>query len=88
MHAAFDFVLRMVRKKTETKFFSSKGRRMHIGKACQSQLSENEDNREGLFHSGGDDDYTIQMAVGQCPETCIHFVTEDQRLELERLMER
>lgn len=26
-----------------------------------------------------DGEYTVQLAVGQCPELCIHYVTEEQR---------
>lgn len=26
-----------------------------------------------------DGEYTVQLAVGQCPETCIHYVTAEQQ---------
>lgn len=32
-------------------------------------------------------DYQVQLAVGQCPRSCIHFVTPSQRIILEELLE-
>ncbi|GAQ86648.1 chaperone DnaJ-domain superfamily protein [Klebsormidium nitens] len=58
-----------------------------VRKAPKTFYFAQETMRARATNRGGDDDYNIQMAVGQCPETCIHFVTEDQRLELEQLME-
>ncbi|KAL4181045.1 hypothetical protein AMTRI_Chr12g269220 [Amborella trichopoda] len=33
------------------------------------------------------DDYQVQLAVGQCPRNCIHYVTPSQRIILEELLE-
>ncbi|CAN1199480.1 hypothetical protein LINPERHAP2_LOCUS44863 [Linum perenne] len=32
---------------------------------------------------GHSEDYQVQMAAGQCPRSCIHFVTPSQRIVLE-----
>ncbi|KAK8589285.1 hypothetical protein V6N13_088135 [Hibiscus sabdariffa] len=32
-------------------------------------------------------DYQVQLAVGQCPRNCIHFVTPSQRIILEELLD-
>ncbi|KAM0036403.1 putative DnaJ domain, Chaperone J-domain superfamily [Helianthus debilis subsp. tardiflorus] len=32
------------------------------------------------------EDYQVQLAVGQCPRSCIHYVTPSQRLILEELL--
>ncbi|XVE63000.1 hypothetical protein DITRI_Ditri06bG0164700 [Diplodiscus trichospermus] len=37
---------------------------------------------------GHADDYQVQLAVGQCPRSCIHFVTPSQRIILEELLDR
>ncbi|KAF5202755.1 Chaperone dnaj-domain superfamily protein [Thalictrum thalictroides] len=36
---------------------------------------------------GHGDDYQVQLAVGQCPRNCIHYVTPSQRIILEELLE-
>ncbi|OMO99172.1 hypothetical protein COLO4_13469 [Corchorus olitorius] len=36
---------------------------------------------------GHADDYQVQLAVGQCPRSCIHFVTPSQRVILEELLD-
>lgn len=36
---------------------------------------------------GHSDDYQIQLAVGQCPKRCIHYVTPSQRAVLEDLLD-
>ncbi|KAL2491895.1 Chaperone DnaJ-domain superfamily protein [Abeliophyllum distichum] len=36
---------------------------------------------------GHGEDYQIQIAVGQCPRNCIHYVTPSQRIILEELLE-
>ncbi|KAK9137272.1 hypothetical protein Sjap_007866 [Stephania japonica] len=36
---------------------------------------------------GHGDDYEVQLAVGQCPRSCIHFVTPSQRVILEELLD-
>ncbi|KAK3441489.1 hypothetical protein EUGRSUZ_B01873 [Eucalyptus grandis] len=33
------------------------------------------------------DDYQVQVAVGQCPRNCIHYVTPSQRIILEELLD-
>ncbi|PPD86097.1 hypothetical protein GOBAR_DD16967 [Gossypium barbadense] len=33
------------------------------------------------------EDYRVQLAVGQCPRNCIHFVTPSQRIILEELLD-
>ncbi|KAJ8425058.1 hypothetical protein Cgig2_006518 [Carnegiea gigantea] len=35
---------------------------------------------------GHGDDYRVQLAVGQCPRSCIHYVTPSQRIILEELL--
>ncbi|CAO2839463.1 unnamed protein product [Amaranthus hypochondriacus] len=36
---------------------------------------------------GHADDYQVQVAVGQCPQNCIHYVTPSQRIILEELLD-
>ncbi|EOY11339.1 Chaperone DnaJ-domain superfamily protein [Theobroma cacao] len=36
---------------------------------------------------GHAEDYQVQLAVGQCPRSCIHFVTPSQRIILEELLD-
>ncbi|CAB4315606.1 unnamed protein product [Prunus armeniaca] len=36
---------------------------------------------------GVGDDYQVQLAVGQCPRSCIHYVTPIQRIILEELLD-
>ncbi|KAL6324222.1 hypothetical protein AAG906_006494 [Vitis piasezkii] len=36
---------------------------------------------------GHGEDYQIQLAVGQCPRSCIHYVTPSQRIVLEELLD-
>lgn len=36
---------------------------------------------------GHGEDYQVQLAVGQCPRSCIHYVTPSQRVILEELLE-
>ncbi|XP_022719383.1 pentatricopeptide repeat-containing protein At3g05340-like [Durio zibethinus] len=36
---------------------------------------------------GHPEDYQVQLAVGQCPRSCIHFVTPSQRIILEELLD-
>ncbi|PWA81907.1 DnaJ domain-containing protein [Artemisia annua] len=35
---------------------------------------------------GHGEDYQVQLAVGQCPRSCIHYVTPSQRVILEELL--
>ncbi|XP_071736971.1 chaperone protein dnaJ C76, chloroplastic [Rutidosis leptorrhynchoides] len=35
---------------------------------------------------GHGEDYQVQLAVGQCPKSCIHYVTPSQRIILEELL--
>ncbi|XP_076951079.1 uncharacterized protein LOC143624246 [Bidens hawaiensis] len=35
---------------------------------------------------GHKEDYQVQLAVGQCPRSCIHYVTPSQRVILEELL--
>lgn len=35
---------------------------------------------------GHGEDYQVQLAVGQCPRSCIHYVTSSQRVILEELL--
>ncbi|CAL5330250.1 unnamed protein product [Camellia sinensis] len=35
---------------------------------------------------GHGEDYHVQLAVGQCPRSCIHYVTPSQRVVLEELL--
>lgn len=41
-----------------------------------------------LVIAGHGDDYQVQLAVGQCPKRCIHYVTPSQRAVLEDLLGR
>ncbi|CAL1393456.1 unnamed protein product [Linum trigynum] len=36
---------------------------------------------------GHGEDYQVQMAAGQCPRSCIHYVTPSQRIILEELLD-
>ncbi|KAJ4719473.1 Chaperone protein DnaJ [Melia azedarach] len=36
---------------------------------------------------GHSEDYQVQLAVGQCPRSCIHYVTPSQRIILEELLD-
>lgn len=36
---------------------------------------------------GHGQDYRVQLSVGQCPRSCIHYVTPSQRIILEELLE-
>ncbi|KAL6964798.1 hypothetical protein U1Q18_035853 [Sarracenia purpurea var. burkii] len=36
---------------------------------------------------GHGEDYRVQLAVGQCPRNCIHYVTPSQRVILEELLD-
>ncbi|KAI3445292.1 hypothetical protein Pfo_001957 [Paulownia fortunei] len=36
---------------------------------------------------GHADDYQVHLAVGQCPRSCIHYVTPSQRIILEELLD-
>ncbi|PON59850.1 DnaJ domain containing protein [Trema orientale] len=36
---------------------------------------------------GHGEDYPVQLAVGQCPRSCIHYVTPSQRIILEELLD-
>ncbi|PKI51534.1 hypothetical protein CRG98_028094 [Punica granatum] len=36
---------------------------------------------------GKGEDYQVQAAVGQCPRSCIHYVTPSQRIILEELLD-
>ncbi|MCI27128.1 pentatricopeptide repeat-containing protein, partial [Trifolium medium] len=40
------------------------------------------------FSQGQEEDYQVQCAVGQCPRSCIHYVTPSQRILLEELLHR
>lgn len=40
------------------------------------------------INAGHADDYQVQVAVGQCPQNCIHYVTPSQRIILEELLDR
>uniref|UniRef100_A0A803N0L2 J domain-containing protein n=1 Tax=Chenopodium quinoa TaxID=63459 RepID=A0A803N0L2_CHEQI len=37
--------------------------------------------------TGYGEDYRVQIAVGQCPRNCIHYVTPSQRIILEELLD-
>ncbi|GMY21549.1 Chaperone protein DnaJ [Fagus crenata] len=39
------------------------------------------------FTPGHGEDYQVQLAVGQCPRSCIYYVTPSQRIILEELLE-
>jgi len=41
----------------------------------------------GYTIGGHSDDYQLQLAVGQCPKRCIHYVTPSQRAVLEDLLD-
>ncbi|KAB1202264.1 Chaperone protein DnaJ [Morella rubra] len=36
---------------------------------------------------GHGEDYQVQLAVGQCPRSCIHYVTPSQRIIIEELLD-
>ncbi|XP_075657666.1 uncharacterized protein LOC142627686 isoform X1 [Castanea sativa] len=40
-----------------------------------------------LVSKGHGEDYQVQLAVGQCPRSCIHYVTPSQRIILEELLD-
>ncbi|KAJ6434428.1 hypothetical protein OIU84_018025 [Salix udensis] len=37
--------------------------------------------------AGHGEDYQVQLAVGQCPRSCIHYVTPSQRVILEEFLD-
>ncbi|CAJ2631621.1 unnamed protein product [Trifolium pratense] len=66
-----------------------------VGKACSSSCVERAphafrfDSSTGTaraFSQGQEEDYQVQCAVGQCPRSCIHYVTPSQRILLEELL--
>ena len=41
-----------------------------------------------MIRLGHGEDYQFQLAVGQCPKSCIHYITPSQRFILEELLDR
>lgn len=67
-----------------------------VGKACSSSCVKRAphaftyDASTGTARAssqGHGDDYQVQCAVGQCPRSCIHYVTPSQRILLEELLD-
>ncbi|KAI4349982.1 hypothetical protein L6164_010515 [Bauhinia variegata] len=67
-----------------------------VGKACSNSCVEKAphafryDSSTGTALStsqGHGEDYRVQVAVGQCPRSCIHYVTPSQRIILEELLD-
>ncbi|KAK4595904.1 hypothetical protein RGQ29_014121 [Quercus rubra] len=40
-----------------------------------------------MIRLGHGEDYQFQLAVGQCPKSCIHYITPSQRFILEELLD-
>ncbi|RDX94717.1 Chaperone protein dnaJ C76, chloroplastic, partial [Mucuna pruriens] len=67
-----------------------------VGKACSNSCVERAPHAFAYVSSTGTarassqghgDDYQVQCAVGQCPRSCIHYVTPSQRILLEELLD-
>ncbi|KAL3030401.1 hypothetical protein AAZX31_03G217800 [Glycine max] len=67
-----------------------------VGKACSNSCVERAPHAFTYASSTGTarassqghgDDYQVQCAVGQCPRSCIHYVTPSQRILLEELLD-
>ncbi|KAK7397210.1 hypothetical protein VNO78_18377 [Psophocarpus tetragonolobus] len=67
-----------------------------VGKACSNSCVKRApqaftyDSSTGTARAssqGHGDDYQVQCAVGQCPRSCIHYVTPSQRIFLEELLD-
>ncbi|TKY61495.1 Chaperone protein DnaJ [Spatholobus suberectus] len=67
-----------------------------VGKACSNSCVERAPHAFSYVSSTGTarassqghgDDYQVQCAVGQCPRSCIHYVTPSQRILLEELLD-
>ncbi|XP_078155222.1 chaperone DnaJ-domain superfamily protein isoform X2 [Carex rostrata] len=68
-----------------------------IGKGCPYSCVKraphafsfnNETGTARATSQGHGDDYQVQLSVGQCPRSCIYYVTPSQRVILEDLLER
>ncbi|EFJ38420.1 hypothetical protein SELMODRAFT_73652 [Selaginella moellendorffii] len=68
-----------------------------IGKGCPYSCVERapsvfrynpETGRAQAVVQGRSGDYSVQLAVGQCPRNCIHYVTEEQGKVLRDLLHR
>ncbi|XP_058738577.1 uncharacterized protein LOC131610605 [Vicia villosa] len=66
-----------------------------VGKACSNPCVERASHAFTFVPSTGTarafsqdqgEDYQVQCAVGQCPRSCIHYVTPSQRILLEELL--
>ncbi|KAI5424325.1 hypothetical protein KIW84_030498 [Lathyrus oleraceus] len=66
-----------------------------VGKACSNPCVERASHAFTFVPSTGTarafsqdqgEDYQVQSAVGQCPRSCIHYVTPSQRILLEELL--
>ncbi|KAF1892057.1 hypothetical protein Lal_00036411 [Lupinus albus] len=67
-----------------------------VGKGCSNSCVERSPHAFTYVSSTGtarassqghSDDYRVQYAVGQCPRSCIHYVTPSQRIILEELLD-
>ncbi|OIV95111.1 hypothetical protein TanjilG_21501 [Lupinus angustifolius] len=67
-----------------------------VGKGCSNSCVERSPHAFTYVSSTGTarassqghgDDYQVQCAVGQCPRSCIHYVTPSQRVILEELLD-
>ncbi|XP_061348488.1 uncharacterized protein LOC133293879 [Gastrolobium bilobum] len=67
-----------------------------VGKACSNSCVERAPHAFTYVSSTGTarassqghgEDYQVQCAVGQCPRSCIHYVTPSQRILLEELLD-
>ncbi|XP_057960493.1 uncharacterized protein LOC131152702 isoform X2 [Malania oleifera] len=59
-----------------------------VGKACPYSCVKTAPHAFTFASSTGHgEDYQVQLAVGQCPRSCIHYVTPSQRIILEELLD-
>ncbi|KAK7284347.1 hypothetical protein RJT34_19092 [Clitoria ternatea] len=67
-----------------------------VGKACSNSCVDRAPHAFKYVSSTGTarassqghgEDYQVQSAVGQCPRSCIHYVTPSQRILLEELLD-
>lgn len=58
-----------------------------VGRAPHAFSFDSLNGTARAISQGHGEDYQVQLAVGQCPRSCIHYVTPAQRIILEELLE-
>lgn len=57
-----------------------------VARAPNTFFFAEDTSRARAFPQGGDTEYDVHLAVGQCPRSCIHYVTSGQRAVLEDMV--